>query len=337
MKKTFIKVLIAAISISIILVLSELFLRTFYPVYLTGFIGAYQYDETLGVRLKDNVHLLKSTDYQQEIYTNKYGTVNIQDSFSEYNIKIFAIGDSYTQGVGLPLDASYPFQLSMMLNIKNNRFIKQYAVINLGLAAFGTIQATLSLTKYKDIFGSPDYIIYLGSSNDYSDDVLFEQGYRHKHLVEGNPRWGAWLKPIQWLTNDTEVGKRLKIALGQWRRQFHVSPRIPKTQNNKNTPTPSIAKLQKSKLEKLLAKAREMNAHLIVSWADLPTNSPDSYHWLKKWARTNNVPFADWHPLYKSITEAMPNLPITNPHSGGHYRTWVNSIIANSFAEHIHH
>ena len=153
MRKNRINIATSAISLLAAVGIIELTLRAFYPIHFTGYIGAYQYDETFGVRLKDNLCFLKTTDYQQEIYTNKFGTVNLQDSFTEYGTTIFAIGDSYTQGTGLPIDASYPFQLSMMLNIQDNQHLTQYAVINLGLAAFGTRRAIRSLPVYKTIYG----------------------------------------------------------------------------------------------------------------------------------------------------------------------------------------
>jgi len=62
-------------------------------------------------RLKDNIHIFKTTDYQQEILTNPLGTTNFQKDFKDYQTLIFALGDSYTHGTGLQVDCSYPFQL----------------------------------------------------------------------------------------------------------------------------------------------------------------------------------------------------------------------------------
>ena len=331
MRKSYIIIAMIAFSLLISVLAFEFVLRSFFPIYHTGNIDAYKFDETLGVCLKENIHCFKTTDYQQEILTNKIGTVNLQESFNDYNILVYAVGDSYTQGSGLPIDASYPFQLSMMLNVQDGQYIKKCAVINLGLASFGTQQAFLSLLKYQEIIGKPDYILYLGSENDYSDDVLFANGYRHKHLVDGNTHWGVLLKPIQWLTNDLEIGKRMKLFIGNIRRHSYVKDDIHKKQNNKDNA--SVAELQKDQLDKLKAISNRLNARLVVSWADLPESASGSYNWLKQWAEKNNVAFADWHPGLKSVLKAMPELPTYNQHSGGHYRTWVNNIIAKAFAE----
>jgi lysophospholipase L1-like esterase len=342
MRKIIINILVSMISLLIVAGVIEVVLRAFSPIYMAGYIGAYKYDKTLGVRLKYNIHSIKTTDYQQEVYTNQIGTVNLQDSFADYDKLTFAIGDSYTQGTGLPIDASYPFQLSMMLNMENDQYKTKNAVINLGLAAFGAEQAILSLQMYSKILSTPDYILYLGCWNDYADDILFENGYRHKHLVEGNPHWGNMLGPIQWLTNETEIGKRIKIFAATLKRKSHMKHDGDKKQNGNSAAKKhasngivSVAEKQAERLEKLLAISRKMNARLIVSWTDLPQSASGSYSWLKQWAERNNVAFADWHPGFESMQGAIPKIPIRNQHSGGHYRTWVNNVIAKSFAEQI--
>jgi len=96
MRKMSARISIVILSLSIIIVFVEFFLRQFSPVYLAGQVEAYQYDQELGVRLKDGIHFLNTTDYQQEIYTNEIGTVNFQRSFDAYETLIFAIGDSHT-------------------------------------------------------------------------------------------------------------------------------------------------------------------------------------------------------------------------------------------------
>lgn len=310
----------------------EFFLRSFSPVYLQGIPGAYQFDRELGVRLKEGAHFLKTLDYQQEVYTNQKGTVNFQNSFRGYEKLIFTLGDSYTQGVGLPADANYPFQLDLLLNLENGRYTKKYGVVNLGLAAFGGKQSILALMRYQEIIGKPAYIFYLASSNDYEDDLLFLSGYRHKHLVEGSPRWGIFLKPLQWFSNETEIGKRFKIAIGFFRRKVYKSRHRQEKFEDK---TSNAAALEEPILKELLQIAKDLDATLVVSWADVPKGSLESYEWLKKWAQASHVAFADWYPIAESVRSAMPNLPLENPHSGGHYRTWVSSLIAKSFADHI--
>jgi lysophospholipase L1-like esterase len=332
MKKTITNTVVTLFFIFLATFFVEIFLRLFSPLHLAGNIKAYQYDQELGYRLKPKLHFFNTTDYQQEFRTNQLGTINFQESFTDYDEIVFALGDSYTQGTGLPGDSSYPFQLDLKLNFHGGEYNKRYAVINLGLAAFGGKQAIAALRIFQNVITTPDYILYLGSNNDYQDDMLFESGYRHQHLVDGNPNWGMMLKPIQWFANGTEIGKRTKLAINGIRREKT-------TRNNKKPSGESsennIAKLQEPIFSELLVISNKMNAPLIVSWSGPPGEVEGSYLWLKEWASERNVYFADWHPKVLSVLEAIPGLPQINNHTGGHYRTWINSMIAESFAEQL--
>lgn len=306
----------------------EVILRLYAPFYLTGYIGFYQYDRELGYRLKDGVHAFKTTDHQQEILTNPLGTVNFQKDFHQYQIPIFAVGDSFTQGTGLPADCCYPFQLDLLLNIQDEHYVKKYAVINLGLAAFGGEQNLLALKRYAAKLGPPRFILYLGVTSDYERDLFFKSGYSHKHLVPGSPYWGWSLKPLMWLTNETEVGKRVKFLISSLRRQKIFS-------NDGKTGTPKgVAELEAPVFEELVKLSKDYRAKLIVSWAS-PWISDGSYQWLQEFARKHNIGFADWYPAVHSTCQGIPGLPVNNDHSGGHFRTWVNSQIARAYAKQI--
>lgn len=332
MKKTITNTVVILFFIFLATFFVEIFLRLFSPLHLAGNIKAYQYDQELGYRLKPKLHFFSTTDYQQEFHTNQLGTINFQESFTDYDEIVFALGDSYTQGTGLPGDSSYPFQLDLKLNFHRGEYTKRYAIINLGLAAFGGKQAIAALRIFQNVITSPDYILYLGSNNDYQDDMLFESGYRHQHLVDGNPNWGMMLKPIQWFASGTEIGKRTKLAINGIRRgKAKRNNKRPSGESSEN----NIAKLQEPVFSELLVIANKLNAPLIVSWSDLPEKAEGSYLWLKEWASERNVYFADWHPKVLSVLEAIPGLPQKNNHTGGHYRTWINSMIAESFAEQL--
>lgn len=309
------------ISTFITLVVLELILRIFMPLYQTSILRAHQYDEELGIRLKPGIHLFETTDYQQEIRVNKLGTVNFQENFDGYESLVFTAGDSYTQGVGLPSDLSYPAQLDLRLNEDAQGFYqKKYGVVNLGLAAYGGEQSLLALKRWAGVVGKPKYILYLGCDNDYEDDVLFKSGYRHKHIVDGSPYWGPLVRPMQWLTNDLQIGVRIKVISGQLRRS-----QIGAANTGQG---PSTAEQEKSIFERLKQYADENGATLVVSWSD---RTP-SYNWLKTWAGENSVRFADWRAREDSVKASLPELPTENTHSAAHHRGWVNRIIAEEYA-----
>ncbi len=316
---------LAMTTCGLVLVAGEAALRLIASIHLVGFPGAYEFDAELGVRAKPGVHALRTTDHQQELRVNRLGTVNFQEDFSDYRTRLFALGDSYTQGTGLPADVAYPFQLDLLLNrAADGRYERRVAVINLGLAANGGEQSLLILRRFTEKLGRPDVVLYLGAENDAADDAMFLRGDRHRHLVDGSPRWGAALPVVRWAA-ETELGKRLRLAL---KRAPAVSLGRPADARS----GPSVAEQQRSVFERLRAQCRATGTTLVVSWAAAPSAS---YDWLKTWAATNDVRFADWHPGVESVRRNIPDLPLINPHSGGHLRPWINRVIAEEFARQV--
>jgi hypothetical protein len=124
-------------TLTVSFLVAEVLLRTFAPIYLMGRLDWFQYDEELGIRVKPSLHDLHMSDHQSEIKTSALGTVNYQDDFADYETVIFTVGDSYTQGSGLPADASYPFQMDVLLNTRSGEYRKDFAVVNLGVGAYG--------------------------------------------------------------------------------------------------------------------------------------------------------------------------------------------------------
>lgn len=312
----------------------EIFLRLLLPLQFVSSNEAYRYDSELGVRAKPG-HFLTLNDYQQEMVVNQWGTINFHEHFKGYDCLIFALGDSYTQGTGLYADASYPFQLDLLLNLdEQGIYRKKFGVVNLGLAAFGGEQSLIALKRYTHVLGKPSIILYLGCDNDYSDDRWFKSGNSHKSIVEGNPYWGWMYNPVKWIFVETEIGKRIKYLVSQKRlagqsATIDISKRAKEsTQSAKEIP---VAELELDVLQRIIRTAEENRAQVILSWA---SDSP-SYGYLRGWAEKNGYAFADWLPSIHSVISTIPALPAGNPHSGGHYRTWVNQVIARAYAKEI--
>jgi hypothetical protein len=288
----------------------------------------------VGFRAKPG-HTLILKDYQQEMYVNPLGTINFQEKFDDYRHLIFALGDSYTQGTGLYSDASYPFQLDLLLNI-NERGIyrKKFAVVNLGLSAFGGEQSLITLRRYIQLIGKPSVVLYLGCDNDYSDDVWFKSGKSHQSIVDGNPYWGWMYYPVKWVFVDMEIGKRLKLLVSQKRlavQREAIAASSLLRESSSGQSGLSTAELEIEVLQRIIQTAGDQRARVILSWA----NKSSSYDYLQRWAGENGYAFADWFPLMQSVRGAIPALSPANPHSGGHYRTWVNHLIAREYAKQI--
>lgn len=315
------------VSIFVALVVVEIALRVFRPSYNVAIPWSYEYDAELAFRLKPAAHLFRTTDFQQETITNRIGTSNFQESFDDYPQLVFTLGDSFTQGTGVPADASYPFQLDQLLNRDAEGFYaKRFGVVNLGVAGFGGEQSLIALRRYSALIRRPSFILYLGCENDMIDDVMFRSGSRHYQLTEGNPYWGRLVIPARWLTESLEIGIKAKaFILG--RRRARVTAEV-EASESKDGRVPSAAEFEMSVFERLKTYAAEQGATLVVSWSD----ANPSYYWLKDWAARNGVAFADWSPRAASVMAAMPALPLDNTHTGGHHRTWTNRVIAEEFA-----
>lgn len=322
----FSKLLVMLVTTLICLGMIEIVLRAFFPVYQSSILYAYQYDEELGVRLRPGIHLFETIDFQQEVRVNPLGTINFQDNFDGYETLIFALGDSYTQGIGVPSDSAYPTQLDFDLNLDDaGNYQKKYGVVNLALAGYGGEQSLIALKRWSGMVGKPKYILYLGCDNDYDDDIMFKSGYRHNHIIDGSPRWGMLVAPVQFLTNELQIGIRIKMVLGEFRRTWLGAVTV----SAKNGP--STAEREKDVLDRIKTHADQTGSTLIISWAD----RTESYGWVKNWAADNSVRFADWRKAENSVLESIPEIPTENDHSAKHHRSWVNRLIAQEFARHI--
>lgn len=320
--------LAAAGVLAISLAATEVVLRCAAPIHLTGIQAAYRWDAETGVSVREGVHAFKLTDHQEEVRTNHLGTVNFQEDFSGYAERVFAVGDSFTQGTGLPADASYPAQLDLELNLgADGLYAPRVAVVNLGLAAFGPEQALLTLRRFVERLGAPAAVLFLGAENDADDDTLFRAGYVHQHIVYGSPTWGPFAGLLIW-ASDFEVTKRAKLAVSTLRRAaiFRADHALPAPESAARAP---VAERTWPVIERMAGFARERGAHFVVSWSD--PRSP-SYDWLRARAERAGLAFADWKPAAESVRAAVPALPLDNPHSGGHLRPWVNRLIAKAFA-----
>ena len=319
----------------VILAASEGLLKIFSPILLTGYIGNYEYHPVLGATLKEG-YWSKTTDYKQEVFVNRLGSVNPQESFGNYKKLAFALGDSYTQGTGSPLSSSYPAYADLLVNTSDGIYSSNLGIVNLGTAANGGLQNIKNYYIFSEKLRKPDFVFYLGCDNDYIDDIRYSSGHRHWQLVDDNPNFGILLKPLQ-ILSGFELTTRLKLLKGHFVRlsmQNRINPNFRNAEK-----CVSVAEHQISNLETLKNLSNKEGFKLIVGWVQNPeANSSlqcSSYYWLKDWAAKNNISFADYLPSAVSTRKNWTSMPSTHDHSGGHFRAWMNLLIAKSFVKHV--
>ncbi|HTH51711.1 MAG TPA: SGNH/GDSL hydrolase family protein [Pyrinomonadaceae bacterium] len=317
------KLALSLVTTLVCLVIVEVVLRNFFPIYEATIPDAFEYDPELGTRFKSGIHMFRTTDFQDEERTDQAGTFNFQEDWSSYPALAVAVGDSYTQGTGLPADISYPGQLDLLLNYAPDKgYQPKIGVVNLGVPGYGGEQSLIYLDRWWQANGSKaKYILYMGCDNDHDDDQLFKSGYRHTHLVAGNPRYEPFVRPLRFFATNVQLTLRIKLAMATLKRRSLGVDGGPNQ-------GPPISQLESSVLERLSVFARDHNAKLVLSWSD----DSSSYDWAKDWAAQNNIAFADWRSGVASVRQTIPELPLENNHSGGHHRGWVNHIIAEQYA-----
>ena len=171
------------------------------------------------------------------------------------------------------------------------------------------------------------------------DDLKFRNGLKHRSFVEGNPKYGILVRPLQFLS-EFEIIKRAKLVRNEIiENQINKKTNI-NTEIISGSKCKSIAEKSENVLNKLIEISRKDNVQLVISWTVDPLNdnkclSYGSYNWLKNWAINNNVKFADYVPMLNSTKKNWVNMPYLHDHSGGHFRNWVNLIIAKSFIKHL--
>jgi hypothetical protein len=324
---------LGVLSLAVTVVLSEFLLEKLAPVYTTGIQEAYRYDKELGITLRESVTLRRVTDHLEEIHTNRYGTADFHDDYTGFGGLIFALGDSYTQGTGLQYDQSYPAQLDLMINQDSTGgYTKRLAVVNLGLAAFGAEQSLLVMERYARTLGKPSACLYFGSDNGYEDDLLFQSGARHRHVVYGSPRWGRLVPFMIWL-GQRQIVLRTKLGLMNRRDEKldrEAASQSPATIAKADS---SAAELEWPAISRIVDACRARGATVVLAWTK--EESPGSYEWLRAKATASSIPFNDWYPRVAAVRNTMPALPMFNPHSAGHYRGWVAREIAAGFLDQL--
>ncbi|MFH1063181.1 MAG: GDSL-type esterase/lipase family protein [Candidatus Omnitrophota bacterium] len=95
------------------------------------------------------------------------GLANQFDQKTRFNckkVKILCLGDSFTYGIGAEKGFSYPEQLQVMLNEKQNQ--QEFEVINCGQPGFNTaLIVQRALSRIKDL--NPNILIIMTGANDY--------------------------------------------------------------------------------------------------------------------------------------------------------------------------
>jgi hypothetical protein len=135
--------------------------------------------------------------------------------------------------------------------------------------------------------------------------------------------------PLLWASRF-EIVKRSKMALSQWRRRDILL--TDGQRGGDSTTTTSVAELTWPVIDKIVNLCGEQGAVTVLGWS---SGGSPSYDWLQAKTAAEGLAFADWWPSVESVQQSVGEISLANPHSGGHWRTWINRLIADAFAREI--
>lgn len=171
-RKLFINIVLLTIAMCALFLLSEAATRLILPTSVKLRL-MHKPDKELGFRLVPNYHMeYETSDSSTSISVNSEGLRDHEypkgkappDTF-----RILAVGDSFTFGLGVDIEESYPKVLEAMLNRSPlNRYVRKYEVVNAGVDGYGPEQEYLYLKELLNRY-RPDLVIVGLYSNDVND------------------------------------------------------------------------------------------------------------------------------------------------------------------------
>lgn len=192
-------------------------------------------DEKLGFRLVPNYEMRhRTSDFDKFIKINSMGLRDYEHKKEKdlLTFRILVLGDSFTLGLGVNIEESYPKVLETMLNKNNNgRVYKRYEVINGGVDGYGTEQEYLYYTELGKEY-MPDLVIVGLYSNDIEEVAAGIPSTYSKTKLKNSFYFLSYLRGLQILTTKYR-GDLLQLYKGQYTPQFEDAIKRTKEYLNK--------------------------------------------------------------------------------------------------------
>jgi lysophospholipase L1-like esterase len=194
--------LLLGVTVSIIAL--EGLCRVFKPVYLGPpdyFSNFFIADAELGHKMAPNFKGLYQQDYELTYTTNSFGLRDREFAPDPPPgvVRILAVGDSWTFGLGVDLSETWPKQLERALA---ERGIKA-EVINAGVSGYSTLTYSKVLRRFYDLY-HPQLTVVMVCANDPGGDIA---------VAAGN--FGFAIKPQAGVIK-TFLKRRSALAMNLW-------------------------------------------------------------------------------------------------------------------------
>jgi len=190
-KKNWKNYLLLLCSILTFLIALEMYSRIYYSINGPNPVGLYEKDEDTLYKLKAGFK--GKTFIEKKIFGEGYKVLINSKGLRDYkysykrsnnSFRILVLGDSFTFGMGVSLDNTFPKVLEKKLN--NGSIDIKYEVINSGVPAYSTYQE-LGFLKKQGLMYNPDIIILAFYHNDIPENnpILMQNyaKYRYQFLT----------------------------------------------------------------------------------------------------------------------------------------------------------
>ncbi len=122
-------------------------------------------DPELGILHEPNLSFpLETSDFSYHYQTDSKGFTNFEDETLYQQADIVTLGDSYTEGVGVPQNLSYPRQLANLLNRR---------ILNLGHGSYDSYQYPIVLKRYGLTAKPKTVIVSFWCFNDFQNRYFY--------------------------------------------------------------------------------------------------------------------------------------------------------------------
>lgn len=178
----------------------------------------HQLDEKLGYRLVPHFAMnYQTSDFTSSIKINSEGLRDREYPKTKdlKTFRILVLGDSFTFGLGVNIEESYPKVLETMLNQSSKGSgARTYEVINAGVAGYGTEQEYLYLQELQQRY-EPDIVIVGLYSNDVDDVMKGIPAAITKQKLKNRSYFLSYLRGIQiLLQTETFMKKNFSSSIG---------------------------------------------------------------------------------------------------------------------------
>lgn len=217
------------LSIFFSLIICEVFVRKFFPQPLGGNFRTFSKNQDFFINIPNKETFSRFGKYQTTYTTDENGwrggVINEKAKF-----KIAFLGDSYTFGLYLDYEDTYPYKFFLNLNKKNKSLKNNLGIINASIPATGVAEWLAYLQDYGPSFKS-EYII-LGVNT-----TSFGRGYKNRLFTIDCSNNSAYRNKIKnprskgydiissifrenIFTNNSEIYYLTRLAISRFREKY---------------------------------------------------------------------------------------------------------------------